>query len=467
MSEPFLSADQEITFYTAKELPEFEDNLDAILKKAKALGADEVEGSLLHSTSFSLDYRLGAIENVELSESTRWGVRLFMGKRQASVSSNDFSKDVCERLLQEAMMVARLTPEDPYCGLADPDLLAAKDASKLDLESYDNAVPSPAELRDLVLACEQAALDVPGVVSSEGASISWGKSTLLLKTSRGFSGVSKDSSFGLWASVLAEKGGDKQREAYGHSAVFFEDLEDPRLIGKTAGDKAVRRLNPRKLETCHVPVVYDALISRSLLGYLLGAIKGSEIARKTSFLQDALGTQIFPSDVTLVDDPLLKRGFGSRAFDGEGLPVQHLNVVEEGVLTSWLLNLHSARKLNLPPTGHASLGLVGSPGIACSNFYMLPGKDDFQSLLSPIERGFYVAGLMGMGVNSLTGDYSMGAHGFLIEKGQLTVPVHEVTIAGTLPEMFRSITPANDLVLRGNVAAPTLRVDRMTVAGAG
>ncbi|MGL4825250.1 MAG: PmbA/TldA family metallopeptidase, partial [Alphaproteobacteria bacterium] len=175
MPEPFLSADQEITFYTAKELPEFEDNLDAILKKAKALGADEVEGSLLHSTSFSLDYRLGAIENVELSESTRWGVRLFMGKRQASVSSNDFSKDVCERLLQEAMMVARLTPEDPHCGLAEPDLLASKDVSKLDLESYDNAVPSPAELRDLVLVCEQAALDVPGVMSSEGASISWGK----------------------------------------------------------------------------------------------------------------------------------------------------------------------------------------------------------------------------------------------------------------------------------------------------
>ncbi|MGL4825023.1 MAG: TldD/PmbA family protein, partial [Alphaproteobacteria bacterium] len=300
-----------------------------------------------------------------------------------------------------------------------------------------------------------------------GASISWGKSTLLLKTSKGFSGISKDSSFGLWASVLAEKGGDKQREAYGHSAVFFEDLEDPRLIGKTAGDKAVRRLNPRKFETGQVPVVYDALISRSLLGYLLGAIKGSEIARKTSFLQDALGTQIFSPDVTIVDDPLLKRGFGSRAFDGEGLPVQRLNVVEEGVLTSWLLNLHAARKLNLAPTGHASLGLGASPGIACSNFYMLPGKDDLQSLLSPIERGFYVTGLMGMGVNSLTGDYSMGAHGFLIEKGQLTVPVHEVTIASTLPEMFRSITPASDLVLRGNVAAPTLRVDRMTVAGAG
>jgi PmbA protein len=467
MSEPFLSSAQEITFYTPKELPEFEENLEAISKKAKALGADAVEAVLMHGTSFSLDYRLGKIENVELSESTRWGVRLFLGKRQASVSSNDFSKDVCERLLQEALMVARLTPEDPYCGLAEPDVMASNDPSGLDLESYDSTVPSPAALQELVLACEQAALEVPGVVSSEGASISWGKSTLLLKTSKGFSGISKDSSFSLWASVLAEKEGDKQREAYGHAAVFLEDLEPPRLIGQTAGDKAVRSLNPRKFETGQVPVVYDALISRTLLGHLLGAIKGTEIARKTSFLQEALGTHLFPSDVTIVDDPLRKRGFGSRTFDGEGLPVRPLKVVEEGVLTSWLLNLHAARQLKLAPTGHASLALGSAPGISCSNFYMLPGKESLQSLLSSVQRGFYVTGLMGMGVNSLTGDYSMGANGFLIEKGQLTVPVHEVTIAGTLLEMFRGMTPADDLVFRGAVSAPTLRIHQMMVAGAG
>jgi PmbA protein len=315
------------------------------------------------------------------------------------------------------------------------------------------------------MTVEEAARGVPGITNSEGGGASAGRSQIALATSHGFSGAYAGTSHSTWASVLAGTGAGMQRDHASHSARHLQDLDDAEAIGIRAGQRAVARLNPVKVGSGVMPVIFDPRIGSSLVGHLIGAITGPAIARRSSFLLDSLGETLFEAGVTIIDDPLLDRGLRSRPFDGEGLPTAARTLINKGVLTSWLMDSASARQLGLEPTGHASRGGAGAPGAGVTNVHMEPGAIGPGDLMADVERGIYVTELIGMGVNGVTGDYSRGASGFLIEKGAVAHAVSEITIAGNLRDMFRALTPANDLAFRYAINVPTLRVDGLTVAG--
>jgi PmbA protein len=360
--------------------------------------------------------------------------------------------------------MARLAPEDRWAGLAPADRLLAGAIPDLDID--DGLDPGAETLRDLAMAAEDAARAVAGVTNSEGGGASAGRAVTALATSTGFRGGRKSTSYGTSASVLAGEGADMQRDYAWAEARHFADLETAAAIGARAGHRAVRRLHPIKPETGAMPVVFDPRVGSSLVGHLVGAITGSAITRGTSFLKDALGTAVFDRHITIFDDPLRARGLRSRGFDGEGLPVAVTRIIDQGVLTGWLLDAASARQLGLAPTGHAVRGTSGPPGAGATNLHIEAGSVSPAALMADIRRGFYVTELIGMGVNGLTGDYSRGASGFLIENGQITVPVAEVTIAGNLVDMFKALVAADDLQFRHATNVPTLRIDGMTIAGA-
>jgi len=360
--------------------------------------------------------------------------------------------------------MAKEAPEDEFAGLAPTDLLQRGELPFLD--ALDALDPDPAELRTRALEAENAALSVPGITNSSGCGASASASTVALATSGGFAGAYRASGHGCSAAVIAGEGGTMQRDHAWHSARHLQDLESAEAIGLRAGMRAVARLNPGKPKPGKYPVIFDPRVSSTLLGHFAGAISGAAIARKTSFLQDLLRANIFASGVTIVDDPLRRRGLRSRPFDGEGLAVSRQELVSDGVLNGWIAESASARQLGVAPTGHASRGVGGAPGVAPTNLYMAPGGLSPAELMEDVRDGFYVTELIGMGVNGVTGDYSRGAGGYWIENGQLTYPVSEVTIAGNLKDMYKHLTPASDLVFRYGTDAPTLRVDGMTVAGA-
>jgi PmbA protein len=388
---------------------------------------------------------------------------VLIGKRQAIVSSNDRSPAALSELIERAIAMAKTVPEDPYCGLAAADELA-RDWPSLDLE--DPTEPAPEILIARAGAAEDAARAVPGVTNSEGAEASWSRSKVALVASNGFAGSYSGTHSSISAAVLAGAGTGMERDYDYSTAVWAEDLLDAAAIGKTAGERAVKRLNPRKVPTQKVPVVFDPRVAGGMLRHLVGAISGPAIARGTSFLKDKLGQRIFPAGLAIIDDPHRRRGLRAKPFDGEGVRNQRRALIEDGVLQTWLLDLRSARQLGLRTTGHASRGTSGPPGPAPTNLYMEPGKVTPDALIADIKQGFYVGELMGMGVNGVTGDYSRGAAGFWIDDGKLAYPVSEVTIAGNLKDMFLHLTPANDLVFKTGSDAPTLRIEGMTVAGA-
>ncbi len=445
-------------------VPQALDRLDAALAAAKTAGADAADAMYVGDGSTSVSVRLGKLEDIGRSEGEEVGIRVFVGQRSASVSSSDLTPQALATAAERAVAMARLAPEDPWAGLAPADRLLQGGIADLDID--DGHDPSAERLRDLAMAAEDAARAIPGVTNSEGGGASAGRAVSALATSTGFRGGKKATSYGTSASVLAGEGGDMQRDYAWHSARHFSDLEDPATIGRRAGQRAISRLHPIKLETGGMPILFDRRIGASLIGHLVGAITGSAITRGTSFLKDALGTAVFGSHITIIDDPLRPRGLRSRGFDGEGLPVARSALIDKGVLTGWLLDSASARLLGLQPTGHAARGTSGPPGAGATNLHLEPGTDSPQALMAGITRGFYVTELIGMGVNGLTGDYSRGASGFLIEDGEITVPVAEVTIAGNLKDMFKALVPADDLVFRHASNVPTLRIDGMTVAGA-
>ncbi|PZN92681.1 MAG: modulator protein [Alphaproteobacteria bacterium] len=445
-------------------VPQALDRLDAALAAARTAGADAADALYVGDGSTSVSVRLGKLEDIGRSEGEEVGIRVFVGQRSASVSSSDLSVDALATAATRAVAMARLAPEDPWAGLAPADRLLQGVAPDLDID--DGGDPSAEQLRDRAMAAEDAARAVAGVTNSEGGGGSAGRVVTALATSTGFRGGKRSTSYGCSASVLAGEGGDMQRDYAWHSSRHFSDLEDAAIIGRRAGERAVRRLNPIKLETSQLPIIFDPRVGSTLIGHLVGAITGSAITRGTSFLKDALGTAVFGSHITIIDDPLRPRGLRSRGFDGEGLPVQRSALVDRGLLTGWLLDAASARQLGLQPTGHAARGTSGPPGAGASNLHLEPGSDTPQALMAGVKRGFYVTELIGMGVNGLTGDYSRGASGFLIEDGEITVPVAEVTIAGNLKDMFKALMPANDLQFRHASNVPTLRIDGMTVAGA-
>ena len=438
------------------------DLLADLIARAQAAGADAADAVLVGGTSLSVQRRLGQTERLERSEGRDLGLRVFVGKRSAIVSSTAVDPAGFAALAERAVAMARVVPEDPYSGLADEAIFV--DAGPLDL--HDPAEPTAEDLIARAAAAEDAALAVPGVTNSEGAEAGFGLTEVTLVTTAGFSGRYVRSSHSISVTALAGSGTSMQRDYDYSSAVHLADLEDAAGLGHAAGEKAVARLNPARPATRKLPVVYDPRVASSLLGHLAGAINGGSVARGTTFLRDSLGKRIFAAGIDIVDDPLRVRGLRSHPFDGEGVPGAERLLIEDGVLTTWLLDTRSARQLRLRTTGHAQRGTGGPPSPGPSNLFVRPGPLSPAELMSDIREGLYVTELIGMGVNGITGDYSRGAAGFMIRNGALAEPVAEITVAGHLSEMFAHMIPANDLRFRRGTDAPTIRVEGMTMAGA-
>jgi len=437
--------------------------LQELVAAARKAGADAADALLVSSASLSVQRRLGKVEHLERAEGFDLGLRVFVGRQQAIVSSSDPSPKSFSVLAERAVAMARVVPEDSFAGLPDaPDGLTNADA----LELADTAEPAAEALIARAAAAEDAALAVAGVSNSEGADASWGRTEIALAASNGFAGAYARTSHSISATALAGSGTGMERDYDYHSTVHLADLDDAAMIGRLAGEKAVARLNPTRPKTARIPVVYAPRVASSLLGHLAGAINGAAVARGTSFLRDKLGQRVMSAGLTVIDDPTRHRGLRSRPFDGEGMAGTRRAIVEDGVLTTWILDTRSARQLGLRSTGHASRGTSGPPSPSTTNLWLEPGTLTPEALIADIKEGLYVTELIGMGVNGVTGDYSRGAAGFMIRDGKLAEPVSEITIAGNVKDMLLHLTPANDLLFRRGTDAPTLRVEGLTMAGA-
>ena len=439
------------------------DRLSDLVAAAKRAGADAADALLVQNASLSVSRRLGKIEQLERSEGFDLGLRVFVGQRQAIVSSTDPDPARFAQLAERAVAMARVVPEDPFGGLPDR-FDAPRDAAPLDL--FDPTEPTAEQLIARAAAAEDTALAVQGITNSEGADASWGRVRIGLAMSNGFAGGYQRSSHSLSCTALAGSGTAMERDYEWSSVVHLADLDDPAGIGRRAAEKTLARLNPVRAKTARIPVVYDPRVSASLLGHLTGAINGAAVARGTSFLRDALGKQVLAKGLVVRDDPTRPRGLRSRPFDGEGMAGAPRALVDDGVLTTWILDWRAARQLGLASTGHASRGTGGPPGPAPTNLWLEPGRMTPAQLMADIAEGLYVTDLIGMGVNGVTGDYSRGAAGFMIRNGQFAEAVSEITIAGHLKEMFLNMTAADDLRFRRGSDAPTIRIEGMTLAGA-
>jgi PmbA protein len=437
------------------------DLAERLVAAARRAGADAADALALRSVSLAVEVREGAVEESERSEGDDVGLRAFVGRRQAVVSTNDIKANAAE-LAERAVAMARVAPDDPFAGLADPEQLAG---DYPDLDLLDPDLPTIAELEERARHAESAALGVKGVTTSGGASASAGIGGMVLVTSHGFTGAYLSSGQGISMSAIAGEGTAMERDYDYSSTVHGADLDSPEKVGRTAGERAVERLNPRKVKSKRVPVVFDRRVAGSLIGHLANAINGTAVARKTSFLRDRRGERLFRPGIHVIDDPRRLRGLRSRPFDAEGVSTKQLAVVEDGVLASWLLDCATARELGLRTTGHAQRGVSSTPAPGPSNLHLAAGDDTPEALIADIAEGFYVTDLIGVGVNYVTGDYSRGASGFWIENGERVYPVSEVTIAGNLTDMFQALFPANDLEFRFGTNAPTVRVEGLTVAG--
>ena len=433
-----------------------------LVARASRAGADAADAVCFHGASLSVNWRLGALEELQRAEGLDMGLRVFIGGRQANVSTTDPTPANLDRLVERAMAMARIAPEDDLAGLAPEDLLT-REIPDLDLDANDE--PEPQRLIDMAAECEDAARAVKGITNSEGAEAGWQRSTAALAASNGFAGAWTGTSASVGTAVIAGEGLLMERDGDHRSVRHLADMPSAAEIGAEAARRAVRKLNPSKLPTRPMPVIYDARTARSLLGHLCEAISGPSVARGTSFLKKSMGAQIFAPGVTVVEDPHRLRGLRSRPFDGEGLATHRRNLIDDGHLTSWLLDLRSARQLKIEPTGHATRGASGPPSPSVSNLWLEAGNPSPQELMADIEDGLYITFLIGFGVNGVTGDYSRGAGGFRIQGGELTNPVSEITVAGNLRTMFAAMRPANDLEFLFGTDSPTVRIDGMTVAG--
>jgi len=437
------------------------DLAERLVGAARRAGADAADALAARSVSLGVEVREGAVEETGRSEGDDVGLRVFVGQRQAVVSTNDIKVDVAQ-LAERAVAMARAAPEDPFIGLADPARLA-RDIPDLDL--LDPDLPDVAVLEQRARRAEEAALAVAGVTKSGGAGASAGIGGMVLVTTGGFRGAYLSSSQSVSMTAIAGVGTEMERDYDYSTALHGADLDAAEKVGRTAGERTVERLHPRKVETRRVPVVFDRRVAGSLIGHLAGAINGTAVARKTSFLKDKLGERLFKPGVRVLDDPLRKRGLRSRPFDAEGIAGKPLAVVEDGVLTSWLLDCATARELGMETTGRAQRGASSVPSPGSTNMHLFPGADTPDELIGDIAEGFHITSLIGSGVNQVTGDYSRGASGFWIENGRRSFPVSEVTVAGNLLDMFRALSAANDLEFRFGIDAPTVRVEGLTVAG--
>jgi PmbA protein len=433
-----------------------------VLSRARKLGADSGDALAIDAQGTDIEMRQGEIEKLERTESRGVGLRVFVGQSSALISGSVFTPESLSRLAETAVAMARATPPDPLAGVAAPELLA-RNLPQLDLVSA--YLPESEELKALALAVEGAALAVPGVSKSGGASASASQRKIALVTSAGFGQAYQRTGASISVSAIAGEGTGMERDYDYSAACHFEDLKTPQEVGESAGERAVKRLQARKIASQAVTVIYDKRVASSLLGHLSSAINGAAIARGTSFLKSRMGQQIFAKGISVVDDPLRMRGLASRPFDGEGLSSNRRELIADGILTGWVLDLRSARQLGLAPTGNGSRGLGGPPGPSTSNLHLEPGQLSPEQMIGSLKQGLYITELIGNSVNMVTGDYSRGASGFWIENGQLAFPVSEITIAGNLSDMFMTLEPANDLIFKSSTNAPTCRVDGLTIAG--
>ena len=433
-----------------------------LLDSAKKHGADAADAVVAGGISEEVSVRLGKLESIERSEDRNIGLRVFVDGRNAVISTASTDQNSIDELAERAVSMARLAPPDPYAGLAEAELLA-KDIPDLDL--MDHTVPSSDMLKDLAFSVEEAARATTGITNSEGGSASYGTSEIMLATSNGFSSQYERSGFSISTVALAEHNSKMERDYDFSSAVHFSDLRPAAEVGASAAQRTLAKLGAIKAKTGSFPVIYDQRVSSSISGHIASAINGAAIARGTSFLKDRMDEQITSANISITDDPLRPRGAGSSTFDGEGLPRRKRLMLEDGVLKGWLLDLASARQLNLDPTGNASRGVSSAPSPSTSNWIMSPGTISRDELIADIEEGFLITELIGSSVSLITGDYSRGASGFWIENGALTYPVTEATIAGNLKEMLMAITAADDLDFSRSNVTPSLRIDGMTIAG--
>jgi PmbA protein len=437
--------------------------VDAALTWAHRCGAEAAEVSIAFGESQSVEVRLGQLEGVERDESRSLALRAFIGKRQAGAVVTDLSAAGVKALADRVVSMAKLAPEDPYCGLLDP---AYRVKTIKALENEDTARPSAQALEEAALACEAAALAVKGVANSGGASASYGVSGHLIATSEGFLGRSAGTSYSLGVSPIAERDGAKERDYEYATRRFYADLPEAAAIGAIAAARAVRRLGAKKIKSQTAPVLFEARLAGRIIAPILGAINGPAVARGVSFLKDKLGQRILPETFTLTEDPFKKRGLASRAFDGEGGAVTKRALIDEGVLTTWLLNSATARQLKLKPTGHATVGHGGPPGAGTSNLSVSPGEGTLADLMRQAGKGLVVTEMFSPALNANTGDWSVGVSGYWFAKGQAVHPVHEVTIAGNLLEMYPRLICGADLEERGGFTAPSLMLDSLSIGGA-
>ena len=440
------------------------DKASSLVELARKRGADAADAVYVGERSQGVSVRLGQLEDVHRSEGEEVGLRVFLGKRNATVASSDLSGEALQTLVDRALAMAAEAPEDQFAGLAPDELMFRGQPAALDLD--DGGDPDPAALRARALVAEDAARAIQGVTNSSGAGASASSSTFAIATSHGFAGATRATGYSTSASVIAGEGSTMQRDYSWHSARHLDDVETPEEIGRRAGARAVARLNPVSIKAGTMPVLFDPRVATTLLGHFVSAISGAAIARQASFLLDALHAQVFAKGVTIHDDPFRKRGLRSRAFDGEGLPVGPLDLVKDGVLTTWLADSAAARQLGIAPTGHAVRGGSGAPMAGPANMHMGPGSRTREKMIADVKLGVLVTELIGQGVNGVTGDYSRGAAGFLISNGEIGPAVAEITIASNLKQMFATLEPANDLRFRRGIDSPTLLVPEMTVASA-
>ena len=435
-----------------------------LVERGLRAGASAADALYAGDRSSSVQVRLGKLEDVGRSEGAQVGLRLFAGQRSATVATSDLSDEGLGILVERCLAMAREAPEDPYAGLAPAELLQTGEGPSLD--TFDEVEPDPSELRARALEAEDAALEVKGVTNSSGAGASASASTIALATSGGFSGAYQGSSHSISATMIAGEGARMQRDHAWHSARHLADLEPAGDIGRKAADRAIARLDPKRPRPGRYPVLFDPRVASSLLGHFAGAITGSSVARKTSFLERRLETPVFAAGVSIVDDPLRRRGLRSRPFDGEGVRVSRQELVSEGRLTTWIAESASAKQLDIRPTGHAVRGVGGAPGASPSNLYLAAGVRSRDELLNAFPEALLIVELIGQGVNPVTGDYSRGAVGFMVRNGELSEAVSEITIASNLSEMFATLEPASDLEFRRGIDAPTILIPEMTVAAA-
>lgn len=441
-----------------------DDNLlHDVVAAARKAGADAAEAVFAERQSLSVSVRLGDLEEVEREEARDLGLRVFIGARSATVSGSDISPDARAKLIERAVAMARLAPEDPYASLAPSERLAKGPFPDLDLiDAYE---PSAEALETQARLAEEHARAVKGVTNTDGGAASWSASTWSLVTTEGFHGHHAATGHSVSASAIAGEGAGMERGGEGRSTRHFGDLPAAGDIGMEAGRQAVARLNPRKIASTTAPVIFENRLAMSLIGPLLGAISGPSIARGTSFLKDKLGQQIFAKGIRLSEDPHRVRGLGSAPFDDEGVATQVRDLIDDGVLTTWLLNTSSAKQLGLTTTGHASRGLAGPSGVSTHNLTLQPGDKDLAGLMKDAGTGLLVTSMFGPSLNGNTGDWSVGCSGIWFENGESTGPVTEITVAGNLIDIYARLIPGSDLEFRGASNSPSILVDALAIAG--